>query len=61
MIKGDGAVNVGLTTKQTSGGGAAAAQLASQLAASGVFDAAPGKYMPANPCCDRYTYDLTLV
>lgn len=34
--------------------------LQSQLEATGIFDVPPGNYMPDEPCCDRYTYQLTL-
>lgn len=61
VVKGDGTVAVGLTTRQVEGGAAAAAELVSQLVATGIYDVEPGQYMPANTCCDRYTYDLTLV
>lgn len=61
VVQGDGTVAVGLTTRQAEGGAEAAADLANRIAATGIYDVAPGQYMPANTCCDRYTYDLTLV
>ncbi len=61
VIKADGAVDVGSITRRVEGGPGAAAKLATQLAATGIYDVAPGKYMPAVSCCDRFTYDLTLV
>lgn len=61
VVQGNGTVSVGLASRQAEGGAEAAADLANRLAATGIYDVAPGKYMPENTCCDRYTYDLTLV
>jgi len=57
----DGSVDDGKIVLHAAGGAAAAATLASQLAASGIYAVQPGKYLGANTCCDRYEYDLTLV
>lgn len=60
-LKPDGTVTTGTQTKQADGGAAAAAKLAGAIAATGIYNVAPGKYMSADTCCDRYIYELTLV
>jgi hypothetical protein len=59
-LKPDGSLDTSKGPKQADGGATAAAKLASQIAATGIYAVAPAKYLPANPCCDRFTYDLTL-
>lgn len=46
VLKPNGTVTVGTEAKRVEGG-AAAAELASRLAATGIYDVAPGRYMPA--------------
>ena len=59
-LKPDGSVDDGKVVLRAAGGTAAAASLAAQIAATGIYAVAPGRYMPANTCCDRFEYDLTL-
>jgi hypothetical protein len=59
-LKPDGSLDTSKGPKQADGGATAAAKLASQIAATGIYAVAPGKYLPASPCCDRFTYDLSL-
>lgn len=58
-IRGDGTVAIGTGTRQATA--EAARNVAAQLVATGIFDVPPGEYVPANQCCDRFTYDLTLL
>jgi hypothetical protein len=51
----------GPPTRTLAGGAQAATDLRDRLIATGVYDVAPGEYLPADPCCDRITYELTLV
>ena len=59
-LKPDGSVDDGKVVLHAAGGSSAAAILASQIAATGIYSVAPGRYMAANTCCDRFEYDLTL-
>ena len=60
-ITGDGVVQVtGAPPKTLSGGAAGAVELSNALVAAGIYGAQTGSYMPANTCCDRQTYELTL-
>src|SRR6185369_4958996 len=59
-LKPDGSVDTGKGVKQADGGAAAAATLASKIAATGIYGVAPDKYLPASQCCDRFTYEITL-
>jgi len=34
--------------------------LSNALVAAGIYGAQTGSYLPANTCCDRQTYELTL-
>jgi hypothetical protein len=62
VIRGDGSVEItGQPARSLSGGLGAARALQERLLATGVFEVAPGDYLPADPCCDRFTYELTLV
>jgi hypothetical protein len=61
VLNADGSILSGETTKQAIGGANAATQLAAKIDATKIFDLPSGKYLPANTCCDRYMYDLTLV
>jgi hypothetical protein len=62
VIRGDGTVETsGQSTRTLVGGAQAAGELRDRLAATGVYSVAPGEYLPADPCCDRITYELTLV
>ena len=61
ILKQDGTVMMGEQIKQADGGATAAAKLAEQIVATGIYDVAPGRYMPVSLCCDRYLYDLALV
>src|SRR5207237_3463305 len=60
VLKPDGSIVSGKQIMKVEGGAATAAKLAGQLVATGIYSATPGSYLPDNPCCDRYTYDLTL-
>ena len=59
-LKPDGSVDDGKLVLHAAGGSSAAATLASQIAATGIYAVAPGRYVGANTCCDRFEYDLTL-
>ena len=59
-LKPDGSLDTSKGPKQADGGATAAANLAGQIAATGIYSVTPGKYPPVNPCCDRFEYDLTL-
>jgi hypothetical protein len=59
-LKADGSVDDGKIVLHVDGGSATASQLAAQIAATGIYTIAPGQYLPANSCCDRYEYDVTL-
>jgi len=59
-LRPDGSVDDGKVVLHAAGGSSAAAILASQIAASGIYSVAPGRYMAANTCCDRFEFDLTL-
>jgi hypothetical protein len=70
VIRGDGAVEAsgqlggqpsGQPKRTLVGGAQAAMDLRDRLIATGIYDVAPGEYLPANPCCDRITYELILV
>ncbi len=62
VIRGDGSVETGGQPTRTLAGAAAGARaLQERLLSTGVFDVAPGDYLPKDPCCDRITYELTLV
>ena len=62
VIRGDGTVETtGQPTRTLAGGAQAAMDPRDRLAATGVYEVAPGEYLPANTCCDRITYELTLV
>ena len=59
-LKPDGSVDDGKVVLHAAGGPSDAATLATQIAATGIYSVAPGQYMAANTCCDRFEYDLTL-
>jgi hypothetical protein len=70
VIRGDGSVETSgqlagqpsaQPTRALAGGAQAANALRDRLVATGVYDVTPGEYLPADPCCDRITYELTLV
>ena len=62
IIRGDGTVETsGQPTRALAGGAQAASDLRDRVIATGVYEVAPGEYLPANTCCDRITYELTLV
>lgn len=58
-ITSDGAVLVKGQVRTAADLGAVAA-LQQQIEASGIYAVAPGRYLPAAPCCDRFHYTLTL-
>ncbi len=60
-IRADGTVIAGSQTKRAAGGAQAAADLARQIEATGIFAVKPDRYMPADPCCDRFSYTVTFV
>jgi hypothetical protein len=60
-IRADGTVVAGTQTRHASGGAQAATELARQIEATGLFAVKPARFMPADPCCDRFTYEVTLV
>lgn len=61
-IRGDGRVEISAQPSRTLSGGAGGAMaLQERLLSTGIYAVAPGEYLPADPCCDRITYDLTLV
>jgi hypothetical protein len=61
-IRADGTVEAsGLPRRALAGGAQAATNLRDQLVATGVYELAPGEYLPTDTCCDRITYELTLV
>jgi hypothetical protein len=59
-LKPDGSVDDGKIVLHADGGSMTASQLAAQIAATGIYSVTPGRYMPANTCCDRFEYDFTL-
>ena len=59
-LKPDGSVDDGKVVLHSAGGSSDAVTLATQIAATGIYAVAPGRYMSANTCCDRIEYDLTL-
>lgn len=62
LIRGDGTVETsGQPTRTLAGGAQAAMDLRDRVIATGVYEVAPGEYLPANTCCDRITYELSLV
>jgi hypothetical protein len=61
VVYGDGTVVMDGETGRVGGGATAAADLIRQIEATGIYDLKTGKYLAANPCCDRFTYELTLV
>ena len=60
-LNSDGTIIARGQTKQVEGGRAAASELAQKIAATGIYQVPPDRYMPLNRCCDRFTYELTLV
>jgi hypothetical protein len=69
VIRGDGSVETSgqfggqpsTTTKRAMPGGEQAARdLRDRIVATGIYEVAPGEYLPSDPCCDRITYELTL-
>jgi hypothetical protein len=62
VIRADGTVETsGQPTRTLPGGAQAAMDLRDRLVGTGVYEVAPGEYLPANTCCDRMTYELALV
>jgi hypothetical protein len=61
VITPDGGVTVGTATLHHPGGAPAVLALARRLEAAGVYRVTPGRYLPARPSPDRFTYELTLV
>lgn len=62
VIRGDGTVETtGQPTRSLAGGAQAARDLRDRVIATGVYEVAPGDYLPTDTCCDRITYELILV
>jgi hypothetical protein len=62
VIRADGTIEIGGQPARTLAGGAkGAADLRDRLVATGIYEVPPGDYLPENMCCDRMTYELTLV
>ena len=59
-FKRDGSITAGANVKHAAGGAAAAAALADKIAATGIYDLPPGRYLPLNACCDRQLFELQL-
>jgi len=57
----DGRIAVSPGGQPLEGNALAMEQLMKQIAATGLYDVATGKYLPANTCCDRFIYELTIV
>ena len=60
MLKPDGSVTTAFGDLHAPGGAAAARELARNIAATKILGVPPGEYLPANGCCDRYLFELTL-
>ncbi|MBI5876763.1 MAG: hypothetical protein HZB53_03860 [Chloroflexi bacterium] len=63
-LKADGTVIVeqrtGPKTLHAVDGAVAYTALLGKLEATGIYNVAPGRYWPADPCCDRFAMELTL-
>ena len=60
VLKPDGTVTTAFGELHAPGGAAAALALTRKIAATNILSVPPGEYLPANGCCDRYLFDLTL-
>ncbi len=60
VLKPDGTITMAFGNVKAPGGSAAALQLAQHIIATSVLGVPPGEYVPANGCCDRYLFELTL-
>lgn len=57
----DGRIAVSPGSQPLEGNALAMEQLLKQIAATGLYDVAPGEFLPKNTCCDRFIYELTIV
>ena len=60
VLTSDGSVDTGFARLRVEGGATAMQQLAQNIRATGLLDVPPANYAPANVCCDRYAYELTI-
>jgi hypothetical protein len=58
VIRADGLVDTPSGDRQLSA--QAIADLEARLEATGLYGVPSGAYLPPNPCCDRFTYELTI-
>lgn len=63
-LKSDGTVTVeqrnGSKTLRALDGAASYTALLGKIEATGIYNVAPGRYWPADPCCDRFAMEMTL-
>jgi hypothetical protein len=59
VIRSDGSMEAAAGVRQLSP--QAVSNLRAQIEATGLDGVPPGEYLPADPCCDRFTYELKIV